>query len=798
MAEELEEAIVIADDDSSIDLGEDVVIEPLEDEEEEDAISEELSQPEYQEENIEEEKKKKKKILFLSIGAGVLTLMIILLIILIVKGMSEKSEQDISTKQIVEKIQKKEKFDTFTPSKIDNMLQRANALYEKGNKMEALDIYENIATYNEAISQYNIGVAKMKEEDFKGALQAFKNAILNKEKRTVSAINGAVCALRLNDMPLFKYYLDLAYTYLPEENNSPLYTYYAGLINFYRGNYYEALSALTHPNTDDYLARQDYISSKIYSFLDSPYLALKSLQAQQQIPNTLSKGLLYAKIGDYNLARNELQKSVKHLESPIRAQLALALVDLKLGNFSDAGKILKMQFDANESRATTTYPIKATLNKALFDVNIAQKNFQEKTFFNKKDQYAMIFYFAPYKVFNAKQTIGFIRKGGMNVFVDEIESGLDYLKASSTISKINISMSKGIKTALNHHYLQANKEFKALVKLYSKHAILHYNLALTYAQLGNYSASYKHFYTSYRLNPRNYIAGLFAIMSAELIGKDYAKLLEEVKRDMDADENLPRVNFFMTLAHLIDNNQGSMSRWLETEKDSSPLHLIVDLITANLISNTKIYLQKAHELKQTLPKDMLANIIAFNAKYGKDDIKQYAKMIQIKFKNYDFDMTSFYYGSNTVKEQYVKMLQLSGLLHKERKAIKEQLQVEQNDVIGVMQALAYLDIYTNNFEEAYTLYNALIDEHNQQDTNTVFYGAVASIGANHPENAIALLELSKLIDPNNLESRYGLGLLYQQTKNYKGAAIQYENIGNNGFKSKYFSFEIVSPNYATN
>lgn len=144
------------------------------------------------------------------------------------------------------------------------------------------------------------------------------------------------------------------------------------------------------------------------------------------------------------------------------------------------------------------------------------------------------------------------------------------------------------------------------------------------------------------------------------------------------------------------------------------------------------------------------------------------------------------------------MLQLSGLLHKERKAIKEQLQVEQNDVIGVMQALAYLDIYTNNFEEAYTLYNTLIDEHNQQDTNTVFYGAVASIGANHPENAIALLELSKLIDPNNLESRYGLGLLYQQTKNYKGAAIQYENIGNNGFKSKYFSFEIVSPNYATN
>lgn len=187
----------------------------------------------------------------------------------------------------------------------------------------------------------------------------------------------------------------------------------------------------------------------------------------------------------------------------------------------------------------------------------------------------------------------------------------------------------------------------------------------------------------------------------------------------------------------------------------------------------------------------MANIIYFNAKYENDDMKEYAKQIQIEFNNNTLDMSAFYYGSSLVKEQYVKLLQISGLVHVKRDRLKKRLETELEDVVGVTQALAYLDLYTNDFEESYVLYNSLIDEHNQQDTNTIFYGAIASIGANHPQNAIALLELSKLIDSNNFESRYGLGLLYQQIKNLEGASIQYNLIGNSGFQSKYFDFEIV-------
>jgi hypothetical protein len=69
-------------------------------------------------------------------------------------------------------------------------------------------------------------------------------------------------------------------------------------------------------------------------------------------------------------------------------------------------------------------------------------------------------------------------------------------------------------------------------------------------------------------------------------------------------------------------------------------------------------------------------------------------------------------------------------------------------------------------------------------------GGVASIGANHHANSIALLELAKLKNPNNMESRYALGLLYLEFKNNQGAGIQFQNIGNSGFISQYFDFKI--------
>lgn len=735
--------------------------------------------------------KKNKKLLI--IGGGIFGLLLIIIIIIIVSLSSSKEATvfDVNTTQIADNLNKKNNFGQFSPSHLENMIKKANLLYERGNKEEALNVYKRISTFNEAISYYNIGVAKLKEKNYQGALDSFKKAIDNGEQRCVSSINAAVSALELNKKDLFKYYIDLAFTYLPMESNSPLYSYYVGVVNYYKNYYYESLASLTHPNSIHYTYEQNYLASKIFASINMNAKAVNVLEKNAKKEDALTLGLLYARLGEFKAAKNYLTKAGSHSENPLHVKAALALVENKLGQLETSANLMDALYKKYDENATKIYPIKTTLKDSLFDVNIAQHDFDKTLFFDDERTYGLLFYFAPFKVFNAKQTIDYIRKGSMNIFIDEIGPALSYLKKSSTISKVNISISAGIKKALNYHTEQANQIFLKMINTYPKHSILHYNLALTFAQMANFEKAHKHFTKSYHLDNNNYLAGAFAIMTGNLIHKDIKKLKEDIKSSITNDTSLEETNIFMSLIHLTENNQLSLTRWLEEKKDETPLNLIFDTIIAQKTFNEKEYRQKATLLTSILPKDIMANIINFNVKNKKNDIKKYAKAIQIDFKKLDLDYSAFYYGPRIVQESYVKLLQIGGLLYHERIKLIEKMELEKNDVAGIMQTLAYLSIHTHNFEEAYVLYNKLIDDLGKNDSATIFLAAVASIGANHSENAVALLELSKLTNPKNLEARYGLGLLYQEIQNWEGARIQYSKIGNSDFKSQYFSFEVT-------
>ena len=136
------------------------------------------------------------------------------------------------------------------------------------------------------------------------------------------------------------------------------------------------------------------------------------------------------------------------------------------------------------------------------------------------------------------------------------------------------------------------------------------------------------------------------------------------------------------------------------------------------------------------------------------------------------------------------MLNIAGIVPYAKRLLENRIREKGVNDIASLQALAYADIYLQEFEQAYAIYNTLIDTHKQQDSNTLFLAAVASIGALHHDNAIALLELAKLTNKSNLESRFALGILYHEAKNIEGAAIQYAKIGDLGFHSRYFAFDI--------
>ncbi|EAJ7028933.1 tetratricopeptide repeat protein [Campylobacter coli] len=675
-------------------------------------------------------------------------------------------------------------------TRVDGMIQKANALYLKGEVEQALKVYEQIAVYNESLSNYNLGVSQMNEGKFDEAFDSFKKAIANGENQSVAAINAAVCALKLNDKEKFKYYIDLAQVYLPKEGKSKLYDYYLALINYYKGYYPEALQMLQRVNSEPYTDVAKYLSAKIYAKMDFDAKSVQQLNTQGSFEPSLSLGLLYARMGEYDKAKIALNTAMKIERDFNQSLSALTLVDIKTGDFQDM--LLRLQDtyrnDEDKYKILDRYKIKVRLNKELFNIAIAQRNFSNDILKKQKDQLDLLFYFAPYQVFDSKQASLYIKKANITNFVDDSSDGQSYLARSQALSSTNVKISNIINDALNQKLRLANKEFQALLEDYPEHSILQYNLALTYAQMQNYELAYKHFSSSYHLNPKNYLAGAFAMFCGKLSDNDTTKLYHEILDNIAADSNF-KANMQKNMLFLANGDYISMLPYLDENGQKTPLNLIFETIIAknnNLNNQVDVRIAK---LRSELPQDIVANILYFNSLNSNLNIKEYAQNAQIHFKNLQVDYRSVFGGSNIARELYVNLMHIAGLLNLERQKFKTLINTSKVKDEGMIQTLAYLDIFAQQYEESYALYNTLIDEYGAKDSRTLFLASVAAVGANNPNSAIALLQLSKLTDKNNKESKVALGLLYQEVGNYEAAMTQYRTLPND-FKSEFFTFDI--------
>ncbi|EAM0731687.1 tetratricopeptide repeat protein [Campylobacter coli] len=675
-------------------------------------------------------------------------------------------------------------------TRVDGMIQKANALYLKGEVEQALKVYEQIAVYNESLSNYNLGVSQMNEGKFDEAFDSFKKAIANGENQSVAAINTAVCALKLNDKEKFKYYIDLAQVYLPKEGKSKLYDYYLALINYYKGYYPEALQMLQRVNSEPYTDVAKYLSAKIYAKMDFDAKSVQQLNTQGSFEPSLSLGLLYARMGEYDKAKIALNTAMKIERDFNQSLSALTLVDIKTGDFQDM--LLRLQDtyrnDEDKYKILDRYKIKVRLNKELFNIAIAQRNFSNDILKKQKDQFDLLFYFAPYQVFDSKQASLYIKKANITNFVDDSSDGQSYLARSQALSSTNVKISNIINDALNQKLRLANKEFQALLEDYPEHSILQYNLALTYAQMQNYELAYKHFSSSYHLNPKNYLAGAFAMFCGKLSDNDTTKLYHEILDNIAADSNF-KANMQKNMLFLANGDYISMLPYLDENGQKTPLNLIFETIIAknnNLNNQVDVRIAK---LRSELPQDIVANILYFNSLNSNLNIKEYAQNAQIHFKNLQVDYRSVFGGSNIARELYVNLMHIAGLLNLERQKFKTLINTSKVKDEGMIQTLAYLDIFAQQYEESYALYNTLIDEYGAKDSRTLFLASVAAVGANNPNSAIALLQLSKLTDKNNKESKVALGLLYQEVGNYEAAMTQYRTLPND-FKSEFFTFDI--------
>ncbi len=769
MAQEQEEIIIIQDEDTA--LSESAQMDDLTEEDAEDAAN-----------------KKKKKMILIAGGGAVIILLLVIIALLLYKKLSHNGDAN-PLSLIEKKIHNKSK-PTIEQSELEKIIAKANYLYANGNKQEALNLFEQIALYSEGVSQYNLGVAQLKDKQYDKALEAFKKAIQNNEKVCVSAINAAVCAQALNEDESFKYYIDLAYASLPNEINSPLYSYYYALIQFYKGNNLEALSALNHPNSDEYPEQKQILKSKINTALGNYTDAINTLSKSSNPENSLALGLLYANTGDIALAQKYLSNAISLTKNPMREQLALALVNIKAGQLQDVSKQIAILTDKYPTAIYEPYPIRVSLKDSLFDPDSAQKSFRQKIDNEPWMTYEKIFYFAPYKVFNATNTINYIKKGNANIYIDDVSSAKEYLEKSSATSAVNFGIAQSIKKALSFRLRDANQQLLSLEKVQPKHSILQYNLALTYAQIGDLQNAYEHFKRSYHLDSNNYLSGIFAIMCAQTLHINSDKFNAIVKDNLANEPVSEDTELYKTLLNLSQNNPLGSSKWLNNKYKERPLYLVLKVIIANKIGKNDVAQSSAQKLSNLLPHDIFPQMVYIDTKLKKADPLTYARDMLFYMKKQQFNFEDLYYGPYITRYLYAQEALLTGSLYPLQTQLQTALNTTNESPVDILYLLALTNLFGKNAENAFTQFNQLIDDYKINDEKTLFFGAVASIAAGHHENAIALLELAKIRNPQFAESRFALALLYMEAKNNKGASIQFENIPQVWFSSDYFTFDI--------
>ena len=731
--------------------------------------------------------KRHKRKVFIALGLSLFILIITLLLLLLNRD-EPQSIEDNFDKPL--NFTPKKKY--IEPSKLEKMIAKANLLYTQGQQSKALQLFEQIAQYSEGISQYNLGVAQLKQQQYEKAIISFKRAIGNGENLCASAINAAVSAYNLHDKERFNYYIDLARVYLPQENGTELYAYYYALINYYKQNYFEALSALNHPSSDYYPEVKKHLKSRIDALFSNYYDAINTLDSNYDDKDAFSMGLLYANVGDLTLAKKYLLDAIAMNPKPINEQLAMALIHIKSGQHAQAATLLKESTDMYKEEVYKPYPIEVHIRKSIYNPDMAQAHYRNTLLKRKDIFYQYIFYFAPFKIFDAKRTISYIRKGTANMFIDDIQSAKAYLQGSSTASSINYAIAQAISKSLQFKIRDANSELKALITLNPKHSILHYNLALTYAQMNDMPNAHKHFLRAYHLDAKNYLAGIFAIFTSQITGKQSAKMESILKENLALEDESEEFELYRTLLDISQNNFVSAIKWLNNSYKERPLYLYLSSYIASKLSKDALALTYAKKLSILQKNDLLPQIIYANLKYKDLTPKAYANAMLNHFKDFTFHYKDLYFGPFITRYLYSTIALFSGRIYALAKEVQQKYATTNENPIDIINLLALVSIYTQEYEKAYTLYNQLIDEYKLRTPMVLFLGGLASIGANHHANAIALFELSKLKNPNFLESRFALALLYLEAKNNHGASIQLQKIGDSGFVSDYFNFDIDS------
>lgn len=672
---------------------------------------------------------------------------------------------------------------------IERMIEKAKTLYKSGDKAEALRLYEQISLYNESASAYNLGVAKMEDGNCEEAIGYLNSSIKSGENELPALVNSAVCSLKMGKERAFKKYIALAKNSLHKYANNPLYSYYYTLIRYYENDYYQALASINSPTSKYYDKEQSAIAARIYLGYDDSEHALSSLQKLKDKDN-FAIGLLYARLGNYQDALASLLAVRDTQVVYYPTNMALQLISMKVGAIKNANNFLEEALKESEVNASKVYPIEVFLKEDVFESDKSQQSIADNFLGEPRHFLGLIFYFANYKIFSPNKTVANITKGSLGLMVNQESVGSDYLQTAAKQSTVNAAMIKGLEYVFEGHVVLANKVFKELEKTFPNNSVLLFNLALSYAQLGEYQNAAKFFLKAYHYDSKNIESGVYSL----LLNTYYGRVTELMQAPVQ--EAIARLNqeqkdpYIVALYGFAVDNYHTSAEWLR----GGVGHGSLDLITAIIVALKQNKMQSANkfaaELRIQNPDDIVANAVYMFVSNYKKPVKSFALQTQEYLTRNPINYNKIFYGPDIGGESFIALARISGMLSFADQKVSQRLGLEIYDRVQLLKIYSLVKLYEKLFEESYKGYSELILKQKSTSARSLFHAGVASIAANRYPDAISFFEINKIADQKNPEIFYALGLLYQEATSLSNAANQYKNLPP-FFESSFFDFDIA-------
>lgn len=676
---------------------------------------------------------------------------------------------------------------------LNGMIQKADMLYANGNVLEALNVYDKIANFSQSLASYNLGVVRLRQKEYQAALKSFEQSIDMGEDVSLNAFNAAISARYMNDKKTYEYYLNLAAKELTKENQEAFYSYLYALIQFYNQNYFATLSALAHPNSDAFVSKSDDLLVKTFLIFNDYENAINILE-KDAAKDYKTLGLLYARMGDYLKARQYLLRYTNKNPEDHEAQMALQIVFLKMRDYASAAKGLEPFLEKKEvqKQVLDTYPIKVVLHPKLFDVNLAQEIFV-KSILEPQDLavYKILFYYAPFKVFNIRDALGKLNQGGI-LSSKNIQATEEKVIEGQTVAHIDKNIAEALIYVNQKKLRKALKVLESVLEKNPNHSILHYNAGLLYAQMENYAQAYKHFMKAYHLNTKELDSAMYAIVASYFLGKDATRMQNDITKKFEelVTDNPEKRKFLLAFFGYLNNNIADEMLWINQAKDQKSVYYALKAAYAIRSKNQKALVDSFAALKQIYKDDFITDIFYAVAQDFNSNFKQTVLKLHNQLTKKIVNLDSVFYGPALAREFYAYIGYITGSLQNQENVLQEKLTSTLEDTNGILQALALVNIYQHKFEQAYDLYNILINKLNEADAHTQFLAAVAAMGIDDKNNATLLLQLSKMESDSEFEARLVLGMLYQQEGNLQSAITHYNMLVGKTFDTNFFDFEI--------